>query len=169
MYISEMIQITSTSTSTSTGLGELLRHLTDLLDKGSQGAYRDAGLSYRPRYTPIMRALDRDPVSVTALCDRVRISQGAISQTAKLMEEDGLIERVATYDSRSRAIVLTAAGIALRERLVSEWQLRLDAISELETEVNAPLRSVLKETIEALNREGFAERLARMRDGTGND
>ncbi|WP_120633807.1 MarR family winged helix-turn-helix transcriptional regulator [Ruegeria sp. EL01] len=155
--------------STTTGLGEVLRHLTDLLDRGSQEAYRNAGLSYRPRCTPIMRALDGQPVSVSELCNRLHITQGAISQTVKRMEADGLIDRIPTDDSRSRAIILTPDGSALREALVAQWQLRLAAVSELETEIGAPLRTILKDAICALEHEGFAERLARLSTGTADD
>lgn len=150
------------TTTKTTGLGELLWHLLDLLDKGSQDAYGDIGLSYRPRYTPIMRALNGDPVSVTTLCKQLRITQGAISQTVKLMEADGLIKRMPTEDSRSRTIALTLEGTALRNKLVSEWQLRLNAIAELEAEIDAPLRSNLYAAIAALEREGFANRLNRI-------
>ena len=38
-------------------LGTLLRNLSETLDRAVEEAYRDAGLSYRPRYTPVFRAL----------------------------------------------------------------------------------------------------------------
>ncbi|WP_299740722.1 MarR family winged helix-turn-helix transcriptional regulator [uncultured Roseobacter sp.] len=160
MYLEKMTQ------SKNTGLGELLRHLTDLLDRGSQDAYRKAGLSYRPRYTPIMRALEGKAVSVTDLCGRMRITQGAVSQTIKLMEQDGLIKRVSTDDSRSRAVALTPAGSALQSRLAAQWELRLAAISDLEAEIGAPLRLILENAVQALERDGFAKRLARMQSDT---
>lgn len=163
MYLSAMNQTDTT------GLGELLRHLTDLLDRGSQDAYQDSGLSFRPRYTPIMRALEGEPVSVSELCERLRITQGAISQTLKLMEADNLVDRVPTQDSRSRAIILTTEGQALRKKLMSQWHLRLLAISELEAEIDLPLRSVLKSAIDALETEGFAHRLARISPENENE
>jgi hypothetical protein len=38
-------------------LGTQLRHLIDMLDGAVAAGYHDLGLSYRPRYTPIVRAL----------------------------------------------------------------------------------------------------------------
>jgi DNA-binding MarR family transcriptional regulator len=163
MHIDQMIQTPTT------GLGELLRHLLDLLDRGSQDAYQNAGLSFRPRYTPIMRTLDGDAVSVSTLCEQLNITQGAVSQTVKLMETDGLIVRQPTKDNRSRAITLTPKGALLRTKLVREWDLRLTAISELEVEIDAPLRATLKASVEALEREGFADRLSRNARETTND
>lgn len=154
---------------TTTGLGELLRHLLDLLDRGSQDAYQNVGLSYRPRFTPIMRALDGEPVSVSTLCERLNITQGAISQTVKLMEADGLILRQPTKDNRSRAIILTTKGMHLRTKLIREWDLRLTAIAELEAEIGTPLRATLKASVEALEREGFADRLSRIAREATND
>ena len=39
------------------GLGTQLRHLLELLDGAVEEAYALAGMRYRPRYTPVMRAL----------------------------------------------------------------------------------------------------------------
>lgn len=153
----------------SPGLGTLLRKFVDILDRGSDVHYQNRGVVSRARYTPIMRVLDGEPVSVSILCDRLGITQGAVSQTVKLMEADGLIARVPTDDSRSRAITLTQDGKMLREKLVPQWQLRLTAIADLEQEIDIPLRTVLEQAIEALEREGFADRLTRLSKEAGLD
>ena len=70
------------------GLGELLRHLTELVDRGAEANYRRQGLAYRPRYTPIMRALARGEHSVRELTERLAITQGAVSQSVKRMEAE---------------------------------------------------------------------------------
>ena len=148
------------------GLGSLLRHLTDLLDAGSQNAYRAVGLDLRPRYVPLLRALGDGPLPVTVLRDRARQTQGAISQTVKLMEAAGLVSRTDAEDGRSRPVALTAKGVALRDRLEDEWQARLAAVAMLEREIDAPLRAMLARAVDALEREGFADRLARCREVT---
>ncbi len=53
------------------GLGELLRHLAELVDRGALGVYKDKGLSYRPRYTPIMRALAEGECSIHSITNRL--------------------------------------------------------------------------------------------------
>lgn len=158
MYFAEM------ENSRQPGLGELLRHLIDLLDQGSQDAYSAMGIDYRPRYTPIMRAFAGEPMSVSEIQARARITQGAISQTIKLMEVDGLIGRASTLDGRSRTVVLTNTGEALRSILQKHWQDRLEIITDLEEEIGFPLRAILTATISALERDGFAGRLDRRAD-----
>ena len=141
------------------GLGELLRHLGDLVDGGAQSVYRGRGLSYRPRYTPIMRCLGRGHSTVTEITSRIRITQGAVSQTIKLMESDGLVRRRASNDARSSELLLTKKGRRLLEELEQHWARTFQVIEELEAEIGHPLRGVLVDTIDALTVRGFAERL----------
>ncbi len=47
------------------GLGTLLRHLLELLDGDVEQAYAELGLDYRPRFTPVVRALlESEPRSI---------------------------------------------------------------------------------------------------------
>ncbi|WP_162787121.1 MarR family winged helix-turn-helix transcriptional regulator [Notoacmeibacter marinus] len=147
--------------SSAPGLGELLRHLTDLLDRGSEARYRASGLAMRARYTPLLRVLGDGPQTVSELQQRSCVTQGAVSQTIKLMESDGLVSRVKGTDARSRRVSLTRDGEELRARLLQHWAARLIAIEELEHEVGVPLRVVLADAIEAMLAEGFEERIAR--------
>ncbi len=147
----------------SIGLGELLRYLTDLLDRGSESAYAACGMTHRARYTPVMRALGEGPLTITLLQQRLRVTQGAVSQTVKLMEGEGLLRRVASADRRTRIVALTKKGEAQRQHLLEEWCLRLDAIAELEREIEAPLRDTLLRAIAGLEKEGFEDRIARVR------
>jgi DNA-binding MarR family transcriptional regulator len=143
------------------GLGTLLRHLVDLLDRGSEAHYRDSGLDMRARYTPLLRALGERPLTVSELCARASVTQGAVSQAIKLMEADGLVWRIPGDDGRSRAAGLTRKGTNLRARLVPQWEARLRAVDELENEIHAKLREILLRAIEALQREGFEHRIAK--------
>lgn len=147
------------------GLGELLRHLTELVDGGSRRHYRAVGVRYRPRYTPVMRALGEGPLTVGQLQARVRVTQGAVSQTVKLLESERLARREPTDDGRSLAVVLTDRGRALRRALVAQWALRLQVIEQLEAEIGTPLRQVLTDAIDALEADGFDARLARAQHG----
>ena len=148
------------------GFGELLRHLTDLLDRDAERIYAslETGLDYRARYTPILRARWNGPLSITELQQRVRITQGAISQTVKLMESDGLLRRVDSEDRRERKVALTEKGEALRQRLLKEWEIHIDAIAELETEIGVPLRGNLLQAIAGLERESFENRIEKVRE-----
>lgn len=144
------------------GLGEVLRHLTELLDRGSEAHYHDIGLETRARYTPLLRRLGEGDMTVSALQQKLRITQGAISQTVKLMQQEGLVRRVAAADRRSQKIRLTQKGQALRRQLTAQWRLRFNAIDRLEQEIGVPLRRHLDQAIEALEGEGFDRRLHRL-------
>ncbi|RMB08739.1 MarR family winged helix-turn-helix transcriptional regulator [Eilatimonas milleporae] len=144
------------------GLGELLRHLIDLVDGGTQSVYGKMGLDYRPRYTPLMRGIGRGQSTVTDITAAVQITQGAVSRTAKLMEADGIIHRETGEDSRSSVLRLTEKGLMLLDRLERHWEDTFTAIEDLETEINHPLRDTLTSAISALEADGFSQRLTRV-------
>ncbi len=148
-----------------TGIGELLRHLSDLFDRDAERIYQGMGVSagYRARYTPIIRCFADQPLSITELQQRIRITQGAVSQTVKLMVADGLLNRVEAADHRMRKVTLTHKGEALKRRLSAEWELHLTAISALEIEIAVPLREHLLRAITALERESYLQRIERIR------
>lgn len=141
------------------GLGEILRHLVEQLDRGSEAHYQESLLHFRARYTPVMRALAEGSCSVSEITDRVRITQGAVSQTIKLMEEDCLIKRESGEDARQSIIVLTENGQKLLNALQSQWQARFLAIERLEQEIACPLRAGLQRAVTALDNKNFTERL----------
>ncbi len=141
------------------GLGELLRYVNELVERGAEEHYRTMRLDYRPRYTPILRALHAGARTVTDITERTRLTQGAISQTVALLEGDGLITRRALDDGRKSAVELTASGHALVERLVRHWAATFAAIEKLEADIGYPLRRVLEAAAGALEREGFAARV----------
>ena len=151
-----------------TGIGELLRHLSDLFDRDAERVYAGMGVggNYRARYTPIIRAIEDGQLSITELQKRVRITQGAVSQTVKLMEGDGLLRRVEADDHRMRKVALTEKGRKLRRCLLSEWEIHLVAIAELEAEIGVPLRNDLTRAIDALERQSYYRRIEAVKQRT---
>lgn len=141
------------------GLGELLRHLTELVDRCSESFYREKNLQYRPRYTPIMRVLADGPCSVNEITARLAITQGAVSQSLKLMEQQHLINRKAGTDARQYIISLTKTGQSLLPKLEDHWRSIFKAIELLEAEIDAPLRLILGKAIHALEKKSFSERI----------
>jgi DNA-binding MarR family transcriptional regulator len=147
------------------GLGELLRYVNELVDQGAEEHYRAMSLNYRARYTPVLRALNAGARTVTEITERTRLTQGAISQTVALLDNDGLISRHALDDGRKSAIQLTAAGRKLVDRLERHWVATFAAITKLEEEIGYPLRRVLETAAEALEREGFSARVTAAKAG----
>ena len=141
-------------------LGELLRYVGELVELGAEEHYRAMSLNYRPRYTPVLRALNDGAETVTEITTRSRLTQGAISQTIGLMETEGLILREALDDGRKSRIRLTPSGRKLIKKLEQHWTATFAAIEALEVEIGHPLRQLLTEAAKALEHQGFAARLS---------
>lgn len=143
------------------GLGELLRHLIDLVDTGSEQRYKAHNLTFRPRYTPILRALAHSTTTtITELTALLQITQGAVSQTVKLMVDDGLLTRqTRSKDGREKTLTLTAKGKRLVAQLQPHWQARFIAIAQLEQEAGIELQKNLQNIIALLEQKGFAARI----------
>lgn len=142
------------------GLGELLRYVSELVDQGAAERYRALEIDYRPRYTPVLRAIRVGAVTVTDITVASNLTQGAISQTVNLMLKDGLIVRHAVDDGRKSGLQLTDRGAALLTRLEPHWETTFRAIDELEAEIGFPVLDILADLATALEKRGFADRLA---------
>ena len=143
------------------GLGTQLRHLIELLDGAVEASYVEAGLNYRPRYTPVMRALmAREPLTVGDIALHAGITQPAATQTVALMIKEGLLtSSPSEADARQKLIRLSAAGHALLPRLKQCWQATAAAAASLDAQLPYPLSDALANAIEALKQEPFGERI----------
>ena len=141
------------------GLGELLRYVNDLVEQGADEHYRAMSLTYRARYTPVLRALHAGARTVTEITGRTHLTQGAISQTVALLEEAALVSRRALDDGRKSGIELTEDGRILVGKLERHWAATFAAIDRLEEEIGYPVRQVLLAAADALEREGFSARV----------
>lgn len=141
-------------------LGTALRHLLDLLDGDVQAIYRDEGLDYRPRYTPIMRALaGEQALAIRDLAQTAGITHSAASQTVAKMKQAGLLEQVPGKDGRERAVRLTRRGRAMLPKLEQRWHATNEAARELDAELSKRLGRVVEEAIAALEAKPFKERI----------
>ena len=140
-------------------LGTLLRNLIDRLDGDVEQRYRDDGLDYRPRFTPVVRALSAlGPASITTIARQVGMRHSAISQTVAQMQRQGMVKLAPGPDGRERIIAPTPALNAILPRLEQHWAATNAAAAELEAELSHPLAATLHAAVEALDRRSFAER-----------
>ena len=146
------------------GLGTQLRHLIELLDGAVEQAYVEAGLDYRPRYTPVMRVLAEQPsATIGELAAMAGLTQPAATQTVALMVKKGLLTVAAGgEDGRQRVVRLSASGAALLPRLRLCWQATKSAADSLDAELAFPLSDCLAQAIAVLETRSFG---ARIRDG----
>ena len=141
-------------------LGSLLRRLVDHLDGAVEQAYADAGLDYRPRFTPIVRTLLSDgPVTIRLLAARTGVTHSAASQTVAQMVERGLVSLQTGQDARERIVALTPAGENLVPQLEAFWRATESAARTLDDDLGQPLAGVLAAALDALDRRSFTDRL----------
>ena len=141
-------------------LGSRIRALLDLLDGEVEAAYAASGLDWRPRYTPVLRALMRlGPSSIKAVAAEIGVSHSAVSQTVSQMTRDALVTLKPGTDARERIVVLTSKAEAMLPALQRQWTATNAAADQLDAELSAPLSAVLLEAIAALGRRPFGDRI----------
>lgn len=142
------------------GLGTQLRHLLELLDGGLDEIYDQDGLNYRPRYTPVMRALEHaSSLTIKEIATSAGISHSAASQTISKMVREGLVEPSAGRDGRERHIQITKQGREMFPRLQDRWAATQLAADELDSELPYPLSQVAADAISALIQRPFKTRI----------
>jgi DNA-binding MarR family transcriptional regulator len=147
------------------GLGTQLRHLIELLDGAVAAAYIDAGIDYRPRYTPVMRALaGGEARTVGQIATAAGITQPAATQTVALMlKEDLVATTLSAQDGRQKLVTLSARGRELLPRLQQCWAATAQAAASLDADLPYPLSDVLAQAIVVLDRQPFGARIAAAR------
>lgn len=147
------------------GLGTQLSHLLELLDGAVQAAYGRAGLSMRPRYTPVIRALlVREPSTIGQIAAEAGISQPAATQTIALMVKDGLVTATAgAGDARQRLIRFTRKARQMLPELQACWAATRQAADSLDNDLRLPLSEALASAIAELEKKPFDQRISEAR------
>lgn len=140
--------------------GVLLRRLIDHLDGAVEQSYVDAGLDYRPRFTPILRALlNGGPASMRALSAQTGVTHSAVSQTVSQMASRGWVSLEPGADARERIVALTPFALERLPVLERCWAATAAASAALDADIGQPLAEVLGRALEALDRQSFHDRL----------
>lgn len=141
-------------------LGTLLRTLLEQLDSAVAQAYAASGLDYKPRYTPVIRALARNgPSRIKDIARGMGVSHSAVSQTVSALAKAKWVKLEPGADSRERIVHLTPYGKARLPRLERHWARTARAAASLDADIGLPLEQVLRNTLEALRRQSFADRI----------
>jgi DNA-binding MarR family transcriptional regulator len=141
-------------------LGTELRRLIELLDGDVEKHYGALGLEYRPRFTPIVRALEAlGATSIKSIAGQSGLSHSAVSQTVAQMVKYGLLALKPGRDGRERIVEPTQALVQMLPVLHVQWAATNVAASKLETELSASLLQTVSEAICALQRRSFADRI----------
>jgi DNA-binding MarR family transcriptional regulator len=143
------------------GLGTRMRHVLEILESDVAQFLADIGLDdYRPRYSPVVRALlARGPLAIRDLAAEMGVTHSAASQTVAQMNRAGLVGLEPGADARQRIVSLTAKSRELLPLIEAEWTATTEASEALEAELPYPLRGVLEAIVEALERKPFRQRI----------
>jgi DNA-binding MarR family transcriptional regulator len=145
----------------SQSLGTDLRRLIALLDDAVEQRYTALGLNYRPRFTPVVRALQAmGPSSIMAISTRAGLSHSATSQTVAQMVTYGLLRLSRSRDGRERIVEPTSALLEMMPVLQSQWRATDRAAARLDGELSHSLLDIIGEAISVLERKTFGERIA---------
>jgi DNA-binding MarR family transcriptional regulator len=138
----------------------LLRRLIEALDGAVEQSYAEAGLDYRPRYTPVVRALlDQGPMTIRALSTHTGVTHSAIGQTVNQMAAHGLATLTVGGDARERIVTLTSRAENLVPQLQHLWASTEAAARTLDDELGLSLPRVIERTLKLLDETPFPDRL----------
>jgi DNA-binding MarR family transcriptional regulator len=142
-------------------LGTLLRRLIDALDGAVESAYHEAGLDFRPRYTPVIRLLlDAGPLPIRDIAQHAGLTHSALSQTVSQLQREGWVEVRAGRDRRERVVHPSPKARASEPALRRRWAITAAAAASLDAELPHGLESLLRRALDALESKPFKERLA---------
>lgn len=142
------------------GLGTLMRRAIAALDGGAQQVYDRRKADFRPRYFPIARHLmDHGPVGVSELSKALGMTQPAVSQTLREMEQGGLVTFANAKDRRVRLATLSRKGLNICRQLSPVWAAAARSADELCAEIEANLPDLLRRLLSALDEKTFAARI----------
>jgi len=143
------------------GFGTQLRHVLEILDGDVAKFDADLGLGdYRPRFSPVVRALVAlGPSSIRDLARAISVTHSAASQTVAQMSRRGLVALETGADARQRIVHLTAMAESLLPTIEAEWAVTEAAVRELEAELPFPLTETLAAILRAVERRSLRQRL----------
>lgn len=146
-------------------LGTLVRRLIDKLDSAVEESYRDCGLDYRPRYTPIVRALrEIGPCALPRLAGHMGLSQAIVGQTVAEMAARGLITPVRQdQEAGVKLISLSPKMIEMMPKVERCWDATTLASATLDEELGQSLPDLLARAIALLEHRSLSVRIVEAR------
>jgi DNA-binding MarR family transcriptional regulator len=142
-------------------LGTELRTLFEQMDADVGSALAGLGLDgYRPRFSPLVRALVGGPASVRQLAAATGVTHSAASQTVAAMVRAGWVRQRVGTDARQRIVELTGAARDALPAIRAEWEVTAQALAALDAELPYPLSTFTDDLRAALGRSSFRQRMA---------
>lgn len=142
---------------TELAMGSRLKILSDSLYAMGDRIYRDNNIPFQARWFPIIYVLHQQgPSAVTELARELGVTHSAVSQLARKIIKNGLVQNHSDPgDERRRILSLSPKGEALCERMVPVWDDILHAIREVISHSGVDLMNALASFERELEKESL--------------
>lgn len=136
-----------------------LQRLSEQLRKDGTLIYKARGISFEPKWFPVIYTLHHKPVlSVLELAAEIGYTHPSTISLLKELEKEKLIKsQKDKLDERKRLLKLSDKGKALVEQMQPVWQIMVAAIAEL-TDTRNNLMQAITEVEQRLKEKSFLER-----------
>jgi DNA-binding MarR family transcriptional regulator len=144
-----------------------LQRLSEQLRKDGALIYKANGISFEPKWFPVIYTLHHKPVlSVVELAAEIGYTHPSTISLLKELEKEKLIKSMKDkQDERKRLLKLSDKGKALVEQMQPVWQIMVAAISEI-TDTRNNLMKAITEVEHRLKEKSFLERAKTQRGQT---
>jgi DNA-binding MarR family transcriptional regulator len=136
-----------------------LQRLSEQLRKDGALIYKANGISFEPKWFPVIYTLHHKPVlSVVELAAEIGYTHPSTISLLKELEKEKLIKSMKDkQDERKRLLKLSDKGKVLVEQMQPVWQIMVAAIAEI-TDTRNNLMKAITEVERRLKEKSFLER-----------
>lgn len=141
--------------------GTRLRRLSDGLDREVSRLYAEFGVSFEPRWYPVVALLaEKEPLGVMDMAGALGLSHPAVSQVVRQLSDEGLVTSTPdAADERRRLLTLTDKARERMTELEPLWSAIVLATEELVTEDVPGLLILIDELDRALEKKSLGDRV----------
>ena len=146
-------------------IGSRLRRLSEMITIDSSAIFRMQEMDFEPRWFPVFYMLSQaGPMHVTDLAQRIGQSHASVSQIAKEMERDDLLNKVRDkQDGRKSLLSLSEAGKDMAQQMEDFYDDVYHGVADLLQEIEQNFWAAMQEVEEALERKSITDRVAARR------
>ena len=136
-----------------------LQRLSEQLRKDGALIYKANGISFEPKWFPVIYTLHHKPVlSVVELAAEIGYTHPSTISLLKELEKEKLIKSLKDkQDERKRLLKLSDKGKILVEQMQPVWQIMVAAIAEI-TDTRNNIMKAITEVEQRLKEKSFLER-----------
>lgn len=144
------------------GIASRMKRLTERFMRDANKVYKSLNIDFEPRIFTVFYLIftQGKPLSILEISSSLNITHPAVIQAAQMLTKKGLVDSYQDdTDHRIRRLTLTAKGKRLADFLIPIWNDFEMATSELFTDAQVDMLSVLQNLEGQLDKEELADRI----------